>query len=234
MNTNPGLIGKKLGNTQIFQNDGTVTRVTAVKVGPCVVLGKRTPDRHGYSALQLGFGERREKSVRKPEKGYFDKIGVTPPQVVREFRVPQELLDKVEIGQRLRASDLFREGMMVDVVGTSKGRGYTGVVKRHNFGGAGTITHGTHEYKRHGGSIGQNMSPGRVHPNRGMPGQYGSERVTIHNQQVVQVVEEDDMVLIEGAIPGPKQGIVTVRGAVKRPPVTPPFAEASQGEAAEA
>lgn len=234
MNTNLGLIGKKLGNTQIFNEDGTVRRVTAIRLGPCKVLGKRTPDVHGYAALQLGFGERREKRVRKPEKGYFDKLGVKAPQVVRELRVPAELLESVEVGQDLRVSDVFREGMFVDVSGSSKGRGYAGVMKRHNFGGAGSVGHGTHEYKRHGGSIGMNMTPGRTLPGKKMAGHYGNKKVTVLNLPVVKLVTDEDILLVEGGVPGPRQGFVTVRGAVKMPVVTPPLAEASEGEAAEA
>jgi large subunit ribosomal protein L3 len=218
MNTNLGIIGKKLGNTQIFEADGTVRRVTAIEAGPCVVLGKRTPERHGYSALQLGFGERREKLVKKPEQGFFNKVGAKPPRVVRELRVPAEVLDEVDVGQEIKASDVFREGMYVDVSGPSKGRGFTGVVRRHNFGGAGTVGHGTHEYKRHGGSIGMNMTPGRALPNTGMPGRHGGKRVTVLNLQVVRIMDDENLVLVEGGVPGPKQGVLTVRGAVKEPP----------------
>lgn len=215
MNTNPGLIGKKLGNTQIFGSDGAVTRVTAVQTGPCVVLAKRTPKEHGYSALQLGFGTRREKRVSKPELGTFKKLGVAPAQVVREFRVTEDVVAKFEVGQQISAADLFAEGQFVDVSGTSKGRGFTGVMRRHNFKGAGTDTHGTHEYRRHGGSIGQNMQPGRTFAGMGMPGQHGNEKVTVLNLRVAKVLE-DGIVLIEGAVPGPRSGIVTVRGAVKK------------------
>lgn len=234
MNKNLGLIGKKLGNTQIFDEDGTVRRVTAIEAGPCVVIGKRTPDRDGYCALQLAFGERREKRVRKPEQGFCNKVGIKPPRVVREFRVPQELLDKVEVGQELKPGDVFKADMLVDVAGTSKGRGFAGVVKRYGFSGVGSITHGTHEYKRHGGAIGANMTPGRVMPNKKMAGHMGSRRVTTLNLRVARVLNEDNVLLVEGAVPGARDGIVTVRGAVKEPTVTPPFVEAGEQGGAEA
>lgn len=219
MNTNLGLIGKKLGNTQVFLEDGSVRRVTAILTGPCVVLGKRTQDKHGYSALQLGFGEKREKLVKRPQAGFYKKIGLEKaPAVVREFRVAPELLETFEVGQQLKPSDIFKVGEFVDVSGTSKGRGFAGVIKRHNFHGAGTVGHGTHEYKRHGGSIGQNMTPGRTFKGMKMPGHYGAKRSTILNLEVVQVLDDEHIVLVEGGIPGPKDGVVTVRGAVKRAP----------------
>ena len=157
MNTHPGLIGKKLGNTQLFKDDGDVVRVTVLSVGPCTVLGKRTEERDGYSALILGFEDKREKLVNKPEGGFFAKAGVSPKRVVREFRLAADVVAAHEVGAELKPSDLFEEGQHVDVCGTTKGRGFTGVMKRWNFAGAGTVGHGTHEYKRHGGSIGASL-----------------------------------------------------------------------------
>jgi len=219
MNQNIGLIGKKLGNTQVFNDDGSVTRVTAIQVGPCTVLGKRTPERDGYSALILGFGQKREKLVRKAQRGFFDKLGQKPVQAIREFRLPVEALVKFEIGQVLKPSDAFQVGQKVDVVGTTRGRGFTGVMRRWNFSGAGTDSHGTHEYRRHGGSVGTNMTPGRTLPNLKMPGQYGNERVTMLNQPVARIFDEEQILLVEGSVPGSRNSIVTVRGAVKaRPP----------------
>ncbi|MEM7136638.1 MAG: 50S ribosomal protein L3 [Myxococcota bacterium] len=222
MNTNPGLIGTKLGNTQIFLDDGEVRRVTVIKAGPCVVVGKRTQESDGYSALRLGFGERREKLVSKPEAGAFKKAGVEATRVVREFRVDAELLDRFEVGQKLGAADIFQEGQFVDVSATSKGRGFTGVMKRHNFAGAGTVGHGTHEYKRHGGSIGQNMTPGRTLRGQKMAGQYGNKKATILNLRVVRVLDEENLVLVEGGVPGPRNGVVTVKGAIKKAPIALP------------
>ena len=215
MNTNVGLIGKKLGNTQIFGDDGAVTRVTAIEVGPCTVLGKRTEAKDGYSALIMGFGEKREKLVSKPEAGFFAKNGQKPARTIKEFRLPAEQVDKFEVGQVLKPSEYFEVGQKVDVCATSKGKGFTGVMKRWNFRGAGKDTHGTHEYKRHGGSIGANMTPGRVLPGVKMPGQSGNARVTMLNLKVAAVLDDDNLVLVKGAVPGSRNAIVTVRGAVK-------------------
>jgi large subunit ribosomal protein L3 len=218
MNQNFGLIGKKLGNTQVFNEDGSVTRVTAIQIGPCWVLGKRTPEKNGYSAVILGFGERTEKRITKAELGFFKKLSRRPSRTVREFRVPAEKLAQFEIGQLIKPSDHFQIGQKVDVVGTTRGRGFTGVMRRWNFKGS-RDSHGTHEYRRHGGAIGTNMTPGRTLPNLKMPGQYGNEQVTILNQPVAKVLDEEQILLIEGAVPGSRNGIVTVRGAVKaRPP----------------
>lgn len=216
MNTNLGLIGKKLGNTQVFNDDGSVTRVTAVQVGPCVVLGKKTADKDGYTALVLGFGQKREKLVSKPVMGKFKKLGLAPSRVVREFRLPPEALARFEVGQTIKPSDIFSLGQFVDVSGQSKGRGFTGVMKRWNFAGAASDTHGSHEYKRHGGSIGTNMTPGRTLLNLKMPGHYGNERVTIQNLKVARILDAEQIVLIEGAVPGHRNTIVTVRGASKK------------------
>jgi large subunit ribosomal protein L3 len=216
MNTHPGLIGKKLGNTQIFESDGNVTRVTVIEVGPCTVLGKRTVEKDGYSALVLGFGTKREKKVNKPAAGFYAKISQKPAQVVREFRLPAEEVAKYEIGAVLKPSEVFAPGQFVDVSGQTIGRGFTGVMKRWNFRGSATKTHGTHEYQRHGGAIGTNMTPGRTLPNLKMPGQYGNERVTVQNQKIARVMDDEWVLLVAGAVPGPRGGIVTVRGAVKK------------------
>ncbi len=216
MNTNLGLIGKKLGNTQIFTEDGEVRRVTVVAAGPCVVLAKRTQDKHGYSAIQLGFGERKAKGVNKPDAGYFKKVGVEgAPALVKEIRLPQDVVDGYEVGQTLSASDIFEEGAFVDISGKSKGRGFTGVMKRHNFSGY-KATHGAHEYQRHGGSIGMNMTPGRVFKGKKMAGQHGNSKVTIQNLKVVKVMAEEGLVLVEGSVPGPRGGLVTMRRAAKK------------------
>ena len=219
MNTNVGLIGKKLGNTQIFDAEGMVHRVTAIECGPCTVVGRRTEERDGYSAIVLGFGQKREKSVNKPAAGFFKKIDQKAAQVVREFRLPTELASKYEVGQKLKPSEIFSVGQLVDVAGDSKGRGFTGVMKRHNFKGSRTQSHGTHEYQRHGGAIGTNMTPGRVFPGLKMPGQYGASRVTVMNLRVAQVLDEQNIVLVEGGVPGSRNAFVTVRGAIKAKPV---------------
>lgn len=219
MNTNLGLIGKKLGCTQIFNDDGTVLLVTAIEAGPCVVVGKRSADKDGYTALQLGFGTKRDKLVRKPVQGYLKKQGVeAAPRIVREFRVPDELAAQYEVGQSIRPADLFETGQLIDVSGTSKGSGFAGVIKRHNFHGAGTNSHGTHEYKRHGGSIGQNMTPGRTFPGMKMPGRHGGRKSTILNLEVARVLADENIVLVAGGVPGPRNGLVTLRVAVKGKP----------------
>jgi len=216
MNQHPGLIGKKLGNTQIFEDDGNVTRCTVVEVGPCTVLGKRTLEKDGYSALILAFGEKKAKHVNKPTAGYFAKAGQKPALVVRELRLPADEVAKLEVGTVIKPSDVFAVGQHVDVSGQTRGRGFTGVMKRWNFRGSATATHGTHEYQRHGGAIGTNMTPGRTLPNLKMPGQYGDEKVTIQNQKIARVMDDQWVLLIAGAVPGPKGAIVTVRGAIKK------------------
>ena len=216
MNTNLGLIGKKLGNTQVFTEDGNVRRVTAIAAGPCVVLGKRTEEKHGYSALVLGYGEKTEKHVNKPEQGFFNKAEAKPAEKVLEFRLPAETVANYEQGQTLSASELFEGGQFVDVAGRSKGRGFAGVIKRHNFHGVGTEGHGAHEAMRHGGSIGMNMTPGRTLKGQKMAGQHGNTRVTNMNLEVIEVLGDENIVLVEGSVPGPRGGIVTLRPAVKK------------------
>jgi len=216
MNTHPGLIGKKLGNTQFFQDDGNVARVTAVRVGPCTVVGHRTVERDGYSALILGLDDKSEKHVNKAQAAQYAKIGVTPKKVVRELRLSPEDVAKFDVGSVLKPSQVFEVGQHVDVTGQTKGRGFTGVMKRWNFKGSKSQTHGTHEYQRHGGSIGTNLDPGRVLANVKMPGQYGNERVTIQNLKVARVMDDEGLLLIEGSVPGPANGYVTVRGATKK------------------
>ncbi|HJL27155.1 MAG TPA: 50S ribosomal protein L3 [Polyangiaceae bacterium LLY-WYZ-15_(1-7)] len=215
VNTHLGLIGKKLGNTQIFTDSGEVRRVTVIEGGPCVVVGKRTPEKHGYTALQLGFGKKRTKGVNKPEGGFYTKLGIDAPKVVKEFRVAPEVAEKFEVGQQITVADVFEAGQFVDVSGTSKGRGYTGVMKRHGFAGF-KASHGAHEYQRHGGSIGMNMTPGRVFKGKKMAGQHGNKKITVLNLRVVKVLPEEGLVLVEGGVPGPRNGIVTVRTAVKK------------------
>jgi large subunit ribosomal protein L3 len=215
MNTNVGLIGKKLGQTQFFNTDGTVARVTAIQVGPCRVLGKRTLEKDGYSALIVGFGEKREKLLTKAELGFFKKNGQPPARTLREFRLSPETVGKFEVGQVIKPSEHFTEGQKVDVSGVTRGRGFSGVMRRWNFRGSAKDTHGTHEYKRHGGSIGTNMTPGRTFLNLKMPGQYGNENTTILNLVVAKVLDEEGIILVCGGIPGSKNSVVEIRGAVK-------------------
>lgn len=214
MNQNPGIIGKKIGMTQIFDDKGEVIRCTVVQAG-AVVIGKRTKEKDGYSALILGLGERTEKRTTKPRLGQFKKVEQTPKHWVRELRSSEEHVAKFEIGQKVPVDQIFEVGQIIDAQGVTRGRGFSGVVRRWSFAG-GVQTHGTHEYRRHGGSIGTNMTPGRTLPGLKMPGQYGNETVTAHNLKVARLMVEDDLVLIEGAVPGPKNQLVIVRGAVKK------------------
>jgi large subunit ribosomal protein L3 len=215
MNTQPGIIGRKLGSTQIFEQDGSVTRVTVVEAGPIVVVAKRTLEKDGYVALVLGLEDRKEKHTTKPQAAFFKKASVTPKRIVKELRCDAEFAGKWEVGQTLKLDDIFQVGMKVDARGATRGRGFTGVMRRWNFAGAGSDTHGTHEYRRHGGSIGTNMTPGRTLPNLKMGGQYGNENVSILNLKVARVDAEKNLLLIEGGIPGARNGFVLVRHAVK-------------------
>ncbi|MDI3283340.1 50S ribosomal protein L3 [Polyangium sp. 15x6] len=214
MNKNLGILGKKIGMTQIFDEKGEVLRCSVVQAGG-VVIGKRTVEKDGYSALIVGLGERKEKHTKKPLLGAYRKSQQTPKRVVRELRVSAEDAAKFEIGQKIGVDQVFEVGQIVDAQGTSRGRGFTGVVRRWNFAGA-VQTHGTHEYRRHGGSIGTNMTPGRTLPGLKMPGHYGAETVSALNLKIAKLIPEEDLVLIEGAVPGARNGIVLVRGAVKK------------------
>ncbi len=215
MNTQPGVIGEKIGFTQYFTPDGTVKRVCVVKAAPLVVVGKRTVEKDGYTALIYGFDDVKEKHVTKPEMGAFKKANVAPKRVVRELRCEAEFAAKFEIGATVKLDEVFTEGQFIDAQGVTRGRGFTGVMRRWNFAG-GVQTHGTHEYRRHGGSIGTNMTPGRTLPNLKMGGQYGNETVSVLNLKIARVDAEKGLLLIEGGIPGSKSGIVTVRHAVKK------------------
>lgn len=214
MNTNPGIFGKKVGMTQFFRADGSVARCSVVDANS-VVVGKRTLERDGYSALVLGFGDAKEKHLSKAEKTSFQKAGAPLKKEVRELRCTPEFAAKFEIGAKLPLHEVFEEGQFVDVQGTTRGRGFTGVVRRWGFAGF-VRTHGTHEYRRHGGSIGTNMTPGRTLPNLKMPGQYGNETVSTLNLKIARILPEEGVLLIEGGIPSARGGFVTVRGAIKK------------------
>lgn len=210
-----GMIGRKLGMTQIFSEDGTAVPVTVLEMAPNAITQVRTQDTDGYTAVQVAYGERKEKNLSKPELGHFKKAGVAPAAFVREFRVPAEELEGYEAGAQVTVETL--EGVEhVDVAGTSKGSGFTGVMKRHNFAGCNTQTHGTHEYFRHGGSIGMGTFPGRVFKGKKMAGQHGNKRHTIQNLKVVRVDAERNLILVKGGVPGPRNGMIEVRPAVKK------------------
>lgn len=220
-----GLLGKKVGMTSIFDESGNKIPVTVIDVGSNIIVQKKSAaGKDGYAAIKLGFGRvhKHEKEgaesrwrLNAPRVGVFTKAGIEEPRrITREVRVRENELDAYEIGQELGA-DLFRAGEFVDVTGTSKGRGFTGVMKRHNFAG-GKASHGVHEYFRHGGSIGMSAYPARVIKGKKMAGQHGNTRVTIQNLRVVQVRPEDNAILIRGAVPGPNGGLVMVRAAIKK------------------
>ncbi|MDE5671167.1 MAG: 50S ribosomal protein L3 [Eubacterium sp.] len=206
-----GLIGKKIGMTQIFTAEGKVIPVTVVEAGPCVVTQKKTMENDGYEAVQVGFGDVKVNKVNKPMKGHFDKNGVAPKKTLKEFRL--EDCSALNVGDIIKA-DTFAEGEIVDVKGTSKGHGTAGAIKRWNFSRL-RETHGTGPNARHQGSLGACSSPSRVFKGRKMAGHYGHETVTIQNLTVAKVDAENNLIAIKGAIPGPKGGIVVIADAVK-------------------
>ena len=208
------LLGSKIGMTQIFDEDGTVVPVTVCKVGPCYVVDKRTKEKNGYSALVIGFGEMKESRVKKPDGGRYKKAGIPPKRWLKESRVSTEELEKFEVGQEI-GIDLFKKGDLVDVSGDSKGRGFAGVMKRHGMAGA-KSSHGTHEYFRHGGSIGASASPSRVFKGVKMPGRYGGTRTTIQHLLVADVKSDKNLVLLRGAVPGPNRGKIEIAHSVKK------------------
>ncbi len=198
-----GIIGRKLGMTRVFNEDGTAVPVTVIEAGPCVVTQVKTSKTDGYEAVQLGFGRARRKSVRKPQAGHFAKIGQRPMRRLREFRVTDP--GQYEVGQVIRA-DIFEPGELVNVTAWSKGRGFQGVVKRHGHKG-GSKTHGSRSH-RIPGSIGQSATPARVWKGRKLPGRMGNERVTIKGMSVVEVDGEKNLLLVHGAVPGGTNGFV--------------------------
>ncbi len=215
MSLKMGLLGRKIGMAQVFHEDGTALGCTALAMGPCVVVGKRTADKHGYSAVQLGFEETPLRLIKRPAAGYYKKAGVEKPmRVLREVRLDAKDLDKYEVGKTLSAADVFKAGDVVDAVGTSKGKGYQGVMKRHRMAGD-TMTHGTHEFFRHGGSIGCRLTPGRVHKGKRMSGLMGNVKKTSSDLVVVKVMENEGVVLVKGAVPGGSGGLVLLKGSVK-------------------
>ena len=209
------LMGNKIGMTQIFDESGRVTPVTVLRVGPCVVVEKKTEERDGYSALVIGFEEVKESRVRKSERGLYAKAGINPKRHLAESRVSQTDLDQFELGQEIGV-DIFNKGDFVDVTGKSKGRGFTGVMKRYGMAGA-KSTHGTHEFFRHGGSIGASAYPARVFKGKEMPGRYGNTKVTAQNLLVSDIRPDQNLLLVKGSVPGPNRSSVTVASAVKKP-----------------
>jgi large subunit ribosomal protein L3 len=209
-----GLLGKKIGMTQVFADDGEAVPVTVIQTGPCHVIGTRTPERDGYSAVVLGFDEKPVRLATKPEIGAV-KDGAKPQRFIREIRLPVEEVAKYQVGQVLGPKDVFADNSAVDVEGTSKGKGYQGVIKRHHMKGM-TRAHGTHEYFRHGGSIGCRLTPQRVHKGKRMAGQMGNEKVSIQNLQLFRILGDDNVILVRGAIPGAANDYVVVTNAATR------------------
>ena len=206
-----GLIGRKVGMTQIFDEKGNVIPVTVVELGPCTVTQKKTIENDGYNAVQLGFDDMKVTRTNKPMKGHFDKANVAPKKILKEFRLEDD--SALNVGDIIKA-DIFAAGEKVDVVGTSKGKGTAGVIKRWNFSRL-KETHGTGPVARHAGSLGV-IDPARIFKGKRMAGHLGSERVTIQNLDVVKVDAENNLIAIKGAIPGPKKGIVMVVNSVKK------------------
>lgn len=206
-----GIIGKKLGMTQLFNENGKVVPVTVVEAGPCTVVQKKTVESDGYTAVQLGYGDVSVKRVSKPAKGHFAKADVAPKRTLKEFRF--ESIDGFAIGDILKA-DVFAAGDHVDVVGTSKGKGYAGTIKRWNNSRL-RETHGTGPVSRHAGSMGSCSSPSRVFKGKKLPGHLGAERVTVQNLTVAKIDAENNLIAIKGAIPGPKGSVVCIFDSVK-------------------
>ena len=206
-----GIIGKKIGMTQIFDEAGKVVPVTVVEVGPCVVVQKKTVENDGYAALQLGYGDVKVQRMNKPMKGHFDKADVACKKTLKEFRL--EDCDALNVGDIVKA-DTFAVGDAIDVVGTSKGKGYAGPIKRHNQHRL-KETHGTGPVHRQAGSMGACSSPSRIYKGKGMAGHMGAEQVTVQNLEIVKIDVENNLIAIKGAIPGPKGVIVYIVDSVK-------------------
>jgi large subunit ribosomal protein L3 len=221
-----GIIGKKLGMTQVFTGEGNLVPVTVIQAGPCTVVQTKVKERDGYAAVQVGFGSQKAVRVSKSMQKHVENAQKGPFRVLREFRAAKDAT--LAVGQDVRVAEVFSAGEAVDVVGVSKGRGTAGVMKRHKFSGF-PGSHGTHEYFRHGGSIGNRSYPGRVFKGKRMAGRLGNVRVTVSNLTVVEVRGEQDLIFIRGAVPGARGGTVIVRkrGETYPEPAASPEAAAS-------
>ncbi|MFH1679018.1 MAG: 50S ribosomal protein L3 [Candidatus Eisenbacteria bacterium] len=209
------ILGKKIGMTQRFDDEGRMVPVTIVEVAPCPIVQKKTVARDGYTAVQIGFGTRRRKGTNRPLAGHVKKAGVEPARLLREIRLTEEEAAGHEAGAALTI-EIFEKGDWIDVTGRTKGKGFAGVVRKYGFAGK-NATHGTHEYFRHGGSIGMCASPGRLFKGKKMPGHMGDVRRTIQNLRVVEVKKDQNLLYVSGAIPGAKNGVVLIRKSVKKP-----------------
>ena len=203
----PGLIGKKIGMTSVFSAEGKNVPCTVIEAGPCVVTQIKTVETDGYAAVQLGFQEKTEKHTNKPEAGHFKKAGVAPQRHLVEFK---DFEQDLKVGDKLTVDMLFEADTFVDVVGTSKGKGFQGVVKRHGFGGVGQSTHGQHNRLRAPGSVGASSFPSRVFKGMRMAGRMGGDRVTVQNLQILKVIPEHNLLLLKGSVPGAKNSIVYI------------------------
>jgi len=209
-----GLIGRKLGMTQVYDAEGILVPVTVIQAGPCTVVGMRRPERDGYAAAQVGFGPLKAERLPKARRGEFAKAGTGAFRVLREFTLAEGDDGAPAVGAEINVSDVFAPGQLVHVSGISKGRGTAGVIKRHRFSGF-PASHGTHEYFRHGGSIGNRSYPGRVFKGKRMAGRLGHERVTTRNLVVVALRPEEHLVLVRGAVPGARNGTVVLTRAAE-------------------
>ncbi|MEM6842817.1 MAG: 50S ribosomal protein L3 [Bacteroidota bacterium] len=206
-----GIIGKKIGMTTTFDEQGRSVACTVIEAGPCVITHVKNEDSDGYNAVQLGFGDRKEKNVSSAMKGHFKRAGTTPKANLvefRDFRVEFDGEDQVALGNTIKAEDVFAEGDFVDAIGKSKGKGFQGVVKRHGFGGVGDATHGQHNRQRAPGSIGACSFPSRVFKGMKMAGRAGGNRVKLLNLQVLKIIPEKNLMLVSGSVPGAKNSIV--------------------------
>ena len=206
----PGLIGKKIGMTSVFGADGKNLPCTVIEAGPCVVTQIRTVEKDGYAAVQLAYDEISEKHASKALKGHFEKAGTTPKRKLVEFKA--DFAQELKLGDTLSVADVFGDAKFVDVVGTSKGKGFQGVVKRHGFAGVGGTTHGQHNRLRHPGSLGASSWPSRVFKGMRMAGHTGNERVTVFNLEVIKVMPENNLIVVKGSVPGAKGSYVIVEG----------------------
>ena len=204
------ILATKVGMTQIFNEDGVLTPVTVLQAGPCVVTQVKTADNDGYSAVQVGFVDKRDKLVSKPVKGHFDKAGVSYKRYVREFKLDNA--EEFSVKDEIKA-DIFAAGDKIDATAISKGKGFQGAIKRHGQS-RGPMAHGS-KFHRHAGSNGSATTPGRVFKGKKMPGQMGGKRITIQNLEIVRVDAENNLILVKGAVPGPKKSLVTLKETVK-------------------
>ncbi|MDP4173195.1 MAG: 50S ribosomal protein L3 [Bacteroidota bacterium] len=203
----PGLIGKKLGMSNVFNNDGQLIPVTIIQAGPCQILNIRTQEKNGYNSLQIGFGPQKEQRINKPDLGFFKKNGFTPVSHIKEFRNYE--VGNYKVGEEIKV-DIFNEGDTVKVTGKTKGKGFQGVMRRHGFGGVGGTTHGQSDRLRAPGSIGASSYPSRVFKGQRMAGRTGFEQVTVANLKVIKILPEKNIIMLKGSVPGPINSIVEI------------------------